>query len=85
NKVYEGRPNVIDMIKNKQIQLVINTSSGKLTVQDSSSLRQTTILYNIPYTTTVAGARALAMALRQRRAHEGITVGSLQEFYAPSA
>jgi carbamoyl-phosphate synthase large subunit len=83
NKVYEGRPNVIDMIKNKQIQLVINTSSGKLTVQDSSSLRQTTILYNIPYTTTVAGARAVALALRQRRAHGGMTVGSLQEFYAP--
>jgi len=85
NKVYEGRPNVIDMIKNKQIHLVINTSSGKLTVQDSSSLRQTTILYNIPYTTTVAGARALAMALRQRNAHDGITVGSLQEYYAPDA
>ena len=85
NKVYEGRPNVIDMIKNKQIQLVINTSSGKLTVQDSSSLRQTTILYNIPYTTTVAGARAVALALRQRRAHEGISVGSLQEFYNPEA
>ncbi|MCF8085406.1 MAG: carbamoyl-phosphate synthase large subunit [Desulfohalobiaceae bacterium] len=85
NKVYEGRPNVIDMIKNKQIQLVINTSSGKLTVQDSSSLRQATILYNIPYTTTVAGARAVALALRQRLAHEGITVSSLQEFYNPEA
>jgi carbamoyl-phosphate synthase large subunit len=80
NKVYEGRPNAIDMIKNKEIDLVINTSSGKMTAQDSSSLRQATILYNVPYTTTVAGARAMALALDEMQGR-GLDVRSLQEFY----
>jgi carbamoyl-phosphate synthase large subunit len=80
NKVYEGRPNAIDMIKNKDIDLVINTSSGKMTIQDSSSLRQATILYNIPYTTTLAGAKAMALALQKRRGR-GLDVKSLQEYY----
>ncbi len=80
SKVYEGRPNVIDMIKNKDIDLVINTSSGKMTFQDSSSLRQATILYNIPYTTTLAGAKAMALAL-QKRQGRGLDVKSLQEYY----
>jgi carbamoyl-phosphate synthase large subunit len=80
NKVYEGRPNVIDLIKNKDIDLVINTSSGKLTIQDSSSLRQATILYNLPYTTTLAGAKAMAQAMRELQG-KGMDVRSLQEYY----
>lgn len=80
NKVYEGRPNAIDMIKNNDIDLVINTSSGKMTVQDSSSLRQTTILYGVPYTTTVAEARAMAQALEEVQG-KGLEVRSLQEYY----
>lgn len=47
NKVYEGRPNVIDHIKNGDIQLVINTSSGKRTKEDSSELRRTTVMYGL--------------------------------------
>ncbi len=81
NKVYEGRPNAIDMIKNKEIDLVINTSSGKLTIQDSSSLRQATIIYNIPYTTTVAGAKALAQALQELQG-QGLDVCCLQEYHS---
>ncbi len=81
NKVYEGRPNAIDMIKNKEIDLVINTSSGKMTIQDSSSLRQATILYNIPYTTTIAGATAMAQALNEMQG-QGLEVCSLQEYYS---
>ncbi|MFP4167295.1 MAG: carbamoyl-phosphate synthase large subunit [Desulfonatronovibrionaceae bacterium] len=80
NKVYEGRPNVIDMIKNNQIQMVINTSSGKKEVRDSSSLRQAAVLYNIPYSTTMAGADAVAMAIREK-SNCGLTVKSLQEYY----
>jgi len=79
-KVYESRPNIIDKIKNKEIDLVINTSSGKLTIQDSSSLRQATILYGIPYTTTVAGAKAMALALKEMKSRE-LDVNSLQEYY----
>ncbi|MFP4392225.1 MAG: carbamoyl-phosphate synthase large subunit [Desulfohalobiaceae bacterium] len=81
NKVYEGRPNVIDMIKNKEIDLVINTSSGKMTIQDSSSLRQATIIYNIPYTTTLAGAKALAQALQEMQG-TGLGVCCLQEYHS---
>ncbi|MFO8031200.1 MAG: carbamoyl-phosphate synthase large subunit [Desulfohalobiaceae bacterium] len=81
NKVYEGRPNVIDMIKNQEINLVINTSSGKLTIQDSSSLRQATIIYNIPYSTTLAGAKALAQALQELKG-QGLEVCCLQEYHS---
>jgi carbamoyl-phosphate synthase large subunit len=80
NKVYEGRPNAIDLIKNKSINLVINTSSGKLTIRDSSSLRQATILYNLPYTTTLAGAKAMAQAMHELQGR-GMEVRSLQEYY----
>ncbi len=79
NKVYEDHPNVLDMIE--QIDLVINTYSGKLTVQDSSAIRLATILYQIPYTTTVAGARALALAMEELRSR-GMDVRSLQKYYA---
>jgi carbamoyl-phosphate synthase large subunit len=68
------------MIKNKEIDLLINTSSGKLTIQDSSSLRQATILYNVPYTTTLAGAKAMAQALKEIKG-EGMEVRCLQEYY----
>jgi carbamoyl-phosphate synthase large subunit len=80
NKVYEGRPNVIDMIKNKDIDMVINTSSGKMTIQDSSSLRQAAVLYSLPYSTTLAGARAMAQALSEMHG-QGVHVQSLQEYY----
>jgi carbamoyl-phosphate synthase large subunit len=79
NKVFEGRPNVIDSIKNKEIQLVINTSSGKQTVTDSSSLRQAAVLYRIPYTTTITAARALALAIKEK-SHLGLGVKSMQEY-----
>ncbi|WP_457572622.1 carbamoyl-phosphate synthase large subunit [Desulfovulcanus sp.] len=81
NKVYEGRPNVIDHIKNGEIDLIINTSSGKKTVQDSSSLRQATILYQIPYTTTIAGAKAIALAIKEKSSC-GLEVKSIQEYYS---
>jgi len=80
-KVYEGRPNAADHVINGEIQLMINTVSGKQTVQDSSQLRQTTVLYGVPYTTTVAGARAAALAIQELKG-SGLDVKSLQEHYA---
>ncbi|MBF0480818.1 MAG: carbamoyl-phosphate synthase large subunit [Desulfovibrionaceae bacterium] len=80
-KVFEGRPHVVDMIKNREIDLVINTALGKTTVRDSMTIRQTTLLYNIPYTTTVAGAKAMAQAVKEMIA-SGLEVKSLQEYYA---
>ncbi|MBI4804155.1 MAG: carbamoyl-phosphate synthase large subunit [Desulfovibrio sp.] len=80
-KVYEGRPNAADMVINGDIQLMINTVSGKKTVQDSSQLRQTTLLYGVPYTTTVAGAKAMAQAIKELTG-TGLDVKSLQEYYS---
>ncbi|GAB6035956.1 carbamoyl-phosphate synthase large subunit [Fundidesulfovibrio butyratiphilus] len=80
-KVYEGRPNAVDHVKNGDIHLMVNTISGKKTVRDSSQLRQTTLLYGVPYTTTVAGARAMVQAIGEL-VGQGLGVKSLQEYYA---
>jgi carbamoyl-phosphate synthase large subunit len=64
NKVREGRPHVVDMIKNGQIDLVINTTSNKKAVSESYSIRRAALTFNIPYTTTLAGARATALAIK---------------------
>ncbi len=67
-KLREGRPHVVDKIKSGEIQLVVNTTLGKKTTSDSYDIRRTTLMYNIPYATTIAGAMAIAEA-----------VGALQE------
>ena len=80
-KVYEGRPNIVDLLKNGQVALVVNTASGKRTVQDSKDIRRTTLTYGVSYFTTLAGARAAARAIGATRSG-GMTVESLQEYYA---
>ncbi|MDR0339784.1 MAG: carbamoyl-phosphate synthase large subunit, partial [Desulfovibrio sp.] len=80
-KVYEGRPNIVDLIKSNDIVLVINTASGKLTVRDSRSIRQSTLLYGVPYSTTLDGAKAMALAIADAARH-GLRVKSMQEYYA---
>jgi carbamoyl-phosphate synthase large subunit len=62
-KLREGRPHVVDKIKSGEIQLVVNTTLGKKTTSDSYEIRRTTLIYNIPYATTVAGAQAIAEAV----------------------
>lgn len=79
-KVYEGRPNIVDLIKNHEIALVVNTASGKLTVRDSKAIRENTLLYDIPYTTTLEGAKAIIMAIADAKKHP-LRVFSLQEYY----
>ncbi|MGE4551526.1 MAG: carbamoyl-phosphate synthase large subunit [Desulfovibrionaceae bacterium] len=79
-KVYEGRPNVLDHIKNRDIHLVVNTVSGSKTVHDSKDIRQAVLLYNIPYATTLSGARAMLQAIRELRTH-GLDVTCLQDYY----
>ena len=81
-KVFEGRPHVVDHMKNRDIDLVINLVSDKRTVRDSAIIRQTALLYGIPYTTTAAGAKAMAQAIREMAGGQGLTVKSLQEYYA---
>lgn len=64
NKVAEGRPHVIDMIKNKEVDLVINTTEGKQAIRDSSPIRRSAENQRVYYTTTLAAANAICMALR---------------------
>jgi carbamoyl-phosphate synthase large subunit len=79
-KVGEGRPNIVDMVKNREIDLVINTTRGKRAVSESSSIRRTALNFDIPYTTTVAGAKATALAIKCMI--EGkLDVKSLQEYH----
>jgi carbamoyl-phosphate synthase large subunit len=64
NKVMEGRPHVVDMIKNGQIDLIVNTTEGKQAIADSYTIRRTALHNKISYSTTLAGARATCMALK---------------------
>jgi carbamoyl-phosphate synthase large subunit len=80
-KMHEGRPNIVDGIKNKEIQLVINTPSGKLSVYDDSYIRKAAIKFKIPYITTLAAAIAAAKGIIAYRKGKG-SVRSLQDYHA---
>ncbi|SET76271.1 carbamoyl-phosphate synthase large subunit [Oceanicella actignis] len=78
-KVYEGRPNIVDAMKDGQVALVFNTTEGAQAVEDSREIRALALYSRIPYYTTAAGARAAARALRARR--EGpLDVAPLQSY-----
>ncbi len=83
NKVNEGRPHIVDLIKNKEVSLVINTVSGAQAQRDSFSIRQSALQYGIPFTTTLSGtnaiARAAEMLLKQK-----IHIRSIQEYHKGS-
>ena len=64
-KVHEGRPHIVDAMKNGDVQLVFNTTSGKQSLNDSFSLRRTALTQKIPYFTTAAAARACVQALKE--------------------
>ena len=81
NKVREGRPHIVDMIKNGEIDLAINTTSSKRAVSESYSIRRTCLTLDIPYTTTLAGARATALAIKAMI--EGkLEVKTIQEYHS---
>jgi carbamoyl-phosphate synthase large subunit len=80
NKVREGRPHIVDTIKNGEIDLVINTTSDKKAIAESYSIRRTALNFNIPYTTTIAGARATALAIRSMK-ESHLDVKSIQEYH----
>jgi len=70
NKVAEGRPHIVDMIKNKEISIIINTTEGRQATKDSASIRRSAEQHRVYYTTTLAGANAICMALRFGRRKE---------------
>lgn len=78
NKVTEGRPHIVDMIKNQGIQFVINTSEGEQSIADSFAIRQSAVARKICYTTTLAGGEAACLALQHRYLGE---VNSLQKLH----
>lgn len=64
NKVMEGRPNIVDMIKNDEIAYIVNTTEGRKAIEDSADIRRSALQHKVPYTTTMAGAEAITMALQ---------------------
>lgn len=78
-KVSEGRPHVVDRIKNGDIQMVVNTSLGKRRTQDSYLIRRACVEYRLPYATTIASAYAMAQGIDAIR-HNRLTVKTIQEY-----
>jgi carbamoyl-phosphate synthase large subunit len=64
NKVYEGRPHIVDRIKDGGVAMMINTSEGQQAIRDSYALRRAALIHGVPYYTTAAGARAAVRAIR---------------------
>lgn len=81
-KIYEGRPNVGDMITNGDFDLIINSPIGKFSVHDDSYLRKAAIKAKTPYITTVAAARVTAEGIHYLKTHEGSKVKPLQELHS---
>ena len=77
NKMYEGRPNVYDLLKDGEISLVMNTTEGTQAVEDSREIRSVALFDKIPYFTTAAAAHAAALAMQARNEGE-IEVKALQ-------
>jgi carbamoyl-phosphate synthase large subunit len=72
NKVAEGRPHVVDMIKNEEIDFIVNTTEGKQAIEDSAEIRYAALQNKVAYTTTISGAEALCMAM-QKRGETGVS------------
>jgi carbamoyl-phosphate synthase large subunit len=78
NKVAEGRPHLVDMIKNNEIGFIVNTTEGAKAIADSAAIRRAALQHKVPYTTTIAGAEATCMALKQL---DILSVNRLQDLY----
>ena len=80
-KIQQGRPNILDAIKNKGIDLMINTPAGVASQADDDKIRQAALQYGIPYTTTLAGASAAVSGIESMRNNGTVRIRSLQEFH----
>ncbi len=83
NKVLEGRPHIVDAIKNNDIAIVFNTTEGPKALSDSRSLRRNALLHKVPYYTTLSGSIAAAEGMRAYRSGE-LEVRSLQSYFGPA-
>ncbi len=80
NKVAEGRPHIVDLIKNKEVSFIINTVSDAKAQRDSFSIRRSALQYRIPYTTTISGARAVVQAI-EMLLKKKVTIRSIQAYH----
>jgi carbamoyl-phosphate synthase large subunit len=80
-KVSEGRPNVVDMIKNEEIDLIINTPAGKISKDDAFSIRQAAVRYHIPIMTTIPAAKAAINGLLTVKSRNQMSVKPIQEYH----
>jgi carbamoyl-phosphate synthase large subunit len=79
NKVMEGRPHIVDEMKNGEISLVFNTTDGAQALSDSASIRKTALQMKIPYCTTMAGAAAVTLAIHSLKSGS-LEVAPLQSY-----
>ena len=84
NKVLEGRPHIVDLMKNGEVQLVFNTTEGAKALADSKDIRRTALLNHIPYYTTLAGALAATEAIRALVAGN-LSVAPLQTYVSQAS
>ena len=86
NKVREGRPHIVDMMKDGMIALVFNTTEGVQAIEDSRSIRRTSLMSKIPYSTTISGARAMVQAIAAlKQETKGLEVRPLQSYVSPNS
>ena len=78
NKVLEGRPHIVDMLKNDEISFIVNTTEGSQAIADSFTIRRTALQHKVCYTTTVTGAQAICLAIEN---DEKSTVRRLQDIH----
>jgi carbamoyl-phosphate synthase large subunit len=81
NKVKDGRPHCVDAIVNGEISMVVNTTASGQAIRDSFSIRRTALIKDVPYFTTMAAARAAALAIAALR-RGALDVRSLQEYHS---
>ena len=82
NKVREGRPHVVDMIKNRELSLIVNTTEGKQAIRESHSIRGEAVHYKVTYYTTLAAAKATCDALDHL---DNVVVNRLQDLHAEAS
>jgi carbamoyl-phosphate synthase large subunit len=78
NKVNEGRPHLVDMIKNNQVSFIVNTTEGVQAIADSAEIRRAALQHKVSYTTTIAGAEATCLALKQP---DAVSVSRLRDLH----
>ena len=78
NKVKEGRPHIVDVIKNQEVSFIVNTTEGPQAIADSAEIRRAALQHKVSYTTTISGAEATCLALKQL---DAVDVNRLQDLH----